>query len=80
MQILKEVGLDGLKTAAPASCPAASSSAWRGTCHCLRAVAGAGDEPTANLDSITATALMELLVHMNTEHNVTFIFSLTTNW
>ena len=33
------------------------------------------DEPTANLDSKTATALMEMLVHMNTEHNVTFIFS-----
>ena len=33
------------------------------------------DEPTANLDSKTAQALMELLVHMNTEHNVTFIFS-----
>jgi len=33
------------------------------------------DEPTANLDSKTAQALMELLVHMNQEHNVTFIFS-----
>jgi len=33
------------------------------------------DEPTANLDSKTATALMEMLVHMNIEHNVTFIFS-----
>jgi putative ABC transport system ATP-binding protein len=33
------------------------------------------DEPTANLDSKTAENLMQLLQHMNTEHNVTFIFS-----
>ena len=33
------------------------------------------DEPTANLDSQTAENLMQLLVHMNKEHGVTFIFS-----
>jgi putative ABC transport system ATP-binding protein len=33
------------------------------------------DEPTANLDSKTAENLMELLLHMNQEHHVTFIFS-----
>jgi putative ABC transport system ATP-binding protein len=33
------------------------------------------DEPTANLDSKTAENLMQLLQHMNAEHNVTFVFS-----
>ncbi len=33
------------------------------------------DEPTANLDSVTAENLMALLRHMNEEHGVTFIFS-----
>ena len=33
------------------------------------------DEPTANLDSKTAENLMQLLVHMNTEHHITFLFS-----
>jgi len=33
------------------------------------------DEPTANLDSKTAHALIELMKKMNKEHGVTFIFS-----
>ena len=33
------------------------------------------DEPTANLDSKTAENLMQMLVQINTEHNVTFVFS-----
>ena len=33
------------------------------------------DEPTANLDSKTAENLMQMLVQMNAEHNVTFVFS-----
>lgn len=33
------------------------------------------DEPTANLDSKTSEALIELMRHMNTEHGVTFLFS-----
>ena len=33
------------------------------------------DEPTANLDSHTAQALLELMLQMNQEHKVTFIFS-----
>ncbi|MBI3299829.1 MAG: ABC transporter ATP-binding protein [Elusimicrobia bacterium] len=33
------------------------------------------DEPTANLDSKTAEALLELMVGLNKDHGVTFLFS-----
>ncbi|MEJ2288384.1 MAG: ABC transporter ATP-binding protein [Deinococcales bacterium] len=33
------------------------------------------DEPTANLDSETGHALIELMRHLNREHSVTFVFS-----
>ncbi|MEW6511260.1 MAG: ABC transporter ATP-binding protein [Bacteroidota bacterium] len=33
------------------------------------------DEPTANLDTASAMALLELMEHLNHEHGMTFIFS-----
>ena len=33
------------------------------------------DEPTANLDSVTAANLLDLMERMNIEKNITFIFS-----
>jgi putative ABC transport system ATP-binding protein len=33
------------------------------------------DEPTANLDSETAGILLDLMQRMNTERNLTFVFS-----
>jgi putative ABC transport system ATP-binding protein len=33
------------------------------------------DEPTANLDSTTGGILMDMMKRMNTERNITFIFS-----
>jgi len=33
------------------------------------------DEPTANLDSATATALLEVMEHLNRAHNTTFVYS-----
>lgn len=33
------------------------------------------DEPTANLDSVTADALLDLMEKLNEEHKMTFIFS-----
>jgi putative ABC transport system ATP-binding protein len=74
--ILKEVGLDGLEDRRPGEL----SGGQQQRVAVARAIVSEpslvlADEPTANLDSKTAQALMELLVHMNTEHNVTFIFS-----
>ncbi len=33
------------------------------------------DEPTANLDSTSAMNLLDIMEKMNSEHNITFIFS-----
>jgi putative ABC transport system ATP-binding protein len=33
------------------------------------------DEPTANLDSKTAEALLDVMVELNTQHQITFLFS-----
>ena len=33
------------------------------------------DEPTANLDSATAVALLDVMEHLNSETGTTFIFS-----
>ncbi|MGB6877487.1 MAG: ABC transporter ATP-binding protein [Candidatus Acidiferrales bacterium] len=33
------------------------------------------DEPTANLDSVTATALLEVMDQLNRAHNTTFVYS-----
>ncbi|HJW81465.1 MAG TPA: ABC transporter ATP-binding protein [Acidiferrobacterales bacterium] len=76
MQIIKEVGLDGLENRRPGEL----SGGQQQRVAVARAIVSEpslvlADEPTANLDSKTATALMEMLVHMNVEHNVTFIFS-----
>jgi len=76
MAILKEVSLDGLEDRRPGEL----SGGQQQRVAVARAIVSEpslvlADEPTANLDSVTAKALMELLVHMNTEHNVTFIFS-----
>ena len=33
------------------------------------------DEPTANLDSVTATALLEVMEHLNRTHGTTFVYA-----
>jgi putative ABC transport system ATP-binding protein len=76
MEILKEVGLDGLEDRRPGEL----SGGQQQRVAVARAIVSEpslvlADEPTANLDSKTAEALMGLLVHMNQEHGVTFIFS-----
>ena len=76
MDMLKEVGLADLEDRRPGEL----SGGQQQRVAVARAIVSApslvlADEPTANLDSKTAQALMELLAHMNTEHNVTFIFS-----
>jgi len=76
MDMLKEVGLADLESRRPGEL----SGGQQQRVAVARAIVSEpslvlADEPTANLDSNTAKALMDLLVHMNTEHNVTFIFS-----
>jgi putative ABC transport system ATP-binding protein len=76
MDMLKEVGLADLEDRRPGEL----SGGQQQRVAVARAIVSEpslvlADEPTANLDSKTAQALMELLAHMNSEHNVTFIFS-----
>jgi putative ABC transport system ATP-binding protein len=74
--ILKEVGLEGLEDRRPGEL----SGGQQQRVAVARAIVSEpslvlADEPTANLDSKTAESLMQMLVHMNEEHGVTFIFS-----
>lgn len=76
MTILKEVGLEGMEDRKPREL----SGGQQQRVAIARAIVSGpslvlADEPTANLDSKTAENLMQMLVHMNNEHNVTFIFS-----
>ena len=75
-EILQEVGLEGLEGRRPGEL----SGGQQQRVAVARAIVSEpslvlADEPTANLDSKTAENLMQLLVHMNKEHHVTFIFS-----
>jgi putative ABC transport system ATP-binding protein len=75
-KILQEVELDGMEDRRPG----ALSGGQQQRVAVARAIVSEpslvlADEPTANLDSKTAENLMQILTRMNTEHNVTFIFS-----
>ncbi len=75
-QVLKEVGLEGLEDRRPSQL----SGGQQQRVAVARAIAAEpalvlADEPTANLDSETAFALMELLEKLNQEHSTTFLFS-----
>ncbi|MGW8247708.1 MAG: ABC transporter ATP-binding protein [Acidiferrobacterales bacterium] len=74
--ILKEVGLDGLEDRKPAEL----SGGQQQRVAVARALVSEpalilADEPTANLDSVTAEKLMDLLRHLNDEHGITFVIS-----
>jgi len=74
--ILQEVGLEGLEERKPAEL----SGGQQQRVAVARALVSEpalilADEPTANLDSVTAEKLMELLRHLNDEHGITFVVS-----
>jgi len=80
MQILDEVGLEGKYDRRPAEL----SGGQQQRVAVARAIVSdpsivLADEPTANLDSKTGESLLQLMLHMNRERQVTFIFSTHDN-
>lgn len=75
-ELLDEVGLGDRKDARPAN----MSGGQQQRVAVARALASEpkfilADEPTANLDSTAAMNLMDMMLRMNMQKNVTFIFS-----
>jgi len=78
--ILDDVGLEGKYDRRPS----ALSGGQQQRVAVARAIVSnpsivLADEPTANLDSKTGTGLLDMMKKMNTEKNVTFIFSTHDN-
>ena len=74
--ILKEVGLEGMENRRPAEL----SGGQQQRVTVARAIVSQpklvlADEPTANLDSVSATHLMELFRELNRKHDVTFLIA-----
>ena len=75
-EILKEVGLEGMEDRRPAQL----SGGQQQRVAVARAIVSRpalvlADEPTANLDSVTATHLMDLFAELNGHHNITFVIA-----
>jgi putative ABC transport system ATP-binding protein len=80
VQILDEVGLEGKYDRRPAEL----SGGQQQRVAVARAIASdpsivLADEPTANLDSKTGESLLQLMLRMNRQRQVTFIFSTHDN-
>jgi putative ABC transport system ATP-binding protein len=76
METLKAVGLEGMEDRRPNQL----SGGQQQRVAVARAIAGhpalvLADEPTANLDSKTTDALIELMRELNEERGITFLFS-----
>ena len=73
---LKSVGLEGMENRRPSEL----SGGQQQRVAVARAIVGdpvliLADEPTANLDSKTGNALIDLMKELNEKHGVTFVFS-----
>lgn len=76
MELLKEVGLEGMEHRRPDEL----SGGQQQRVAIARAIASRpalvlADEPTANVDTDTALALLDLMERLNRDHQVTFLFS-----
>ncbi|MFC1654468.1 ABC transporter ATP-binding protein, partial [Myxococcota bacterium] len=76
MGLLKQVGLEGMEKRFPREL----SGGQQQRVAIARAIAAQpalvlADEPTANVDSKTAAALLDLMVRLNEEQQATFLFS-----
>jgi putative ABC transport system ATP-binding protein len=76
MSILKQVGLEGLENRRPDE----MSGGQQQRVAIARAIVTKpaiilADEPTANVDSATADSLLDLMVELNKEFGITFLFS-----
>jgi len=76
MHMLREVGLEGLEHRRPAQL----SGGQQQRVAVARAIVAQpiivlADEPTANLDSTTGAALLDLMRNLNTTRGITFVFS-----
>ncbi len=76
MEILKEVGLEGMENRIPSKL----SGGQQQRVSIARALVKnpqlvLADEPTANLDSNTGREILDLMLEMNKKYNTTFIFS-----
>ena len=76
MDLFREMGLDGLEDRRPGRL----SGGQQQRVAVARAVAGdpalvLADEPTANLDTATSAALLDVMGRLNRERGTTFVFS-----
>lgn len=56
-----------------ASCPVASSNAWRWRAHSWPARASCADEPTGSLDQATGAQISDLLFALNATSDTTLV-------
>lgn len=76
LEVLEQVGLQGLENRRPKELSGGQQqrvAVARAIAHSPRLVLA--DEPTANLDTHTGTALIDMMEHLNQEHDITFLFS-----
>jgi putative ABC transport system ATP-binding protein len=75
-ELFSEIGLDGMEDRRPSKL----SGGQQQRVAVARAVVGnpalvLADEPTANLDSVSSDALLDVMERLNREHGTTFVFS-----